>query len=136
MRKRSQSRVQSQVKSQPPLISKGTLENKPHLILDLLNTRELGFYTVVSIISYGLPHRTKFQVLKFFTCSGKVAPVAQELPSEEGCRCRGKPSETKHAEPEGGHMEQENGIREGSSQNTEASRKRPKFRIHPPVCRS
>ena len=108
MRKRSQSRMQSLVKSQPPLISRGTLKNKPHLKLVLLKTRELGFYTVASIISYGLPHRIKFQVLKFFTCSGKVAPVAQELPSEEGCRCRGKPSETKHAEPEGGHMEQEN----------------------------
>ena len=43
MRKRSQSRMQSLVKSQPPLISRGTLKNKPHLKLVLLKTRELGF---------------------------------------------------------------------------------------------
>jgi len=42
---------------------------------------------------------TMEQNSSYFTCSGKVTPVAQELPSKEGCRS--KPSETKLAEPGG-----------------------------------
>ena len=89
-------------------------------------------HTHTSIITYGLHHGTKFQLLQMFRQSDSSSPIIAFQRGLQKQAFRNKTCRTWEVR----RTELEKGMWEGSRQNTEASWKRPKFRIHPHVCRS